>query len=188
MKDRKKLTLGLILLLIALVGAILFLLRASSIEDLNMSISNRPKLPSIRIKGATYKPHHDLKVGQTIPSDLLPKTPTKAYTVIIYFNSIHICNELKTINKFLQDFSYSINIIVVYKLINICESTRELKQPIFVYDKNRKIWSNLRVQWQPRLFLIDNQNRVIYVQPLQRSTEQALVDIGNLLRNQNKRG
>lgn len=122
--------------------------------------------------GSPYSPAQDRRHGEKA---LLEPQITGRVVVLTYHLATD-CNALKPMMEMAQHMP-AVLFVVYFQRVDACSNTLtpKPKNLLLRHDPDKKVWHNLRVQWTPRVYVIDKSGKIAYVQPISENLETALL-------------
>lgn len=136
------------------------------------AITHYPPLTVPIGAGSPYSPAQDRSPGEKA---LLEPQITGRVVVLTYHLAAD-CNALKPVIEMAQQMP-AVLFVVYSQRVDACSNTLtpQPKNLLLRHDPDKKVWHNLRVQWTPRVYVIDESGKIAYVQPISESLQAALL-------------
>lgn len=132
----------------------------------------------------SYIPENDLKPGDKVKLD----RPMNNQVSVLVYNLSSDCNTFRPIMGMAREMP-SVTFLVYYLHADSCtnDPTPLIKNLLILHDSNRKIWHQLKVQWYPRVYVINAEGRIAYVQSISEDLTDALLTAKSIAQSlQNK--
>lgn len=148
-----------------------------SLQGYKAAVDGFPTAVVITTRKTPYIPENDLKLGDHVQ---LHRQVNRQVSVLVY-NCLIDCNTLKPVLGVAQEMP-SVTFFVYYQRVDSCkdDSVMPLKNLLVLPDTNREIWRQFKVQWCPRVYVIDSAGRIAYVQSISEELTNALLAAKNV--------